>query len=632
MLLIGGNLDWTAGTITGGTQVLNEGTLSVIGTGAILDNATLLNYYRNAKISVNAGGTLDVRNGSSIFNFGNNSNQAWFDVNGGSVTNSAGAASFTNYGLLTLEATFTTGTFVNAGRFNLNGGGSATFAGSATQIELPGAQPPPNNELFFSPLPASPLPAETNFSGGSMTAQGAQGYEVTSGTLTNGRNASTITGNLTNSGGTIDLGDVTYKLNVSGNYTQSAGTLIVHVDAFQQATNSSLAVTGKISLAAMLLVSFTAPKLGPGVTPPWSIITYGNTAGTDFAMPIRTNGPMVIHLTPDQNNTYKIGFPKMKADAANWTEGLPNTVIAANFSDSTDSDFTATISWGDGSVSTASTSDGSICPDTNGLGGWDVNGTHTYDEGTDTITVVVTPTANPSQTFTKMSTVTVADGALTGASTFNGTATVGVPFERVVATFSDANPAATAADFSATITWGDATSSAGVVSAGSNGGWQVSGAHAYAQSGFMSVSVFIQDDGGQKTGGAGIITVSPPPAPAVSLPDLPAAPALVTALPAVPLASTADAAAALPPIPIAPQAPDGMAATASAASPPSAPSGGAPGASAAPPPTVSVPALPDDLLNALAANLAAPTPAAPDGATNPLAAPLATADACFAAL
>src|SRR5256885_13963555 len=52
----------------------------------------------------------------------------------------------------------------------------------------------------------------------------------------------------------------------------------------------------------------------------------------------------------------------------------------------------------------------------------------------------------------------------------------------VVATFDDSNTANVAADFTATIDWGDGTTSAGSVS-GSGGTFSVAGTHTYAANG-----------------------------------------------------------------------------------------------------------------------------------------------------
>jgi hypothetical protein len=65
-----------------------------------------------------------------------------------------------------------------------------------------------------------------------------------------------------------------------------------------------------------------------------------------------------------------------------------------------------------------------------------------------------------------------------------------------VATFTDANPNAAASDFTATIDWGDGTSTSGTVVAQSGGGFAVDGTHTYADEGKYAVSTTIKDVGG----------------------------------------------------------------------------------------------------------------------------------------
>jgi PKD repeat protein len=52
------------------------------------------------------------------------------------------------------------------------------------------------------------------------------------------------------------------------------------------------------------------------------------------------------------------------------------------------------------------------------------------------------------------------------------------------------------ADFTASINWGDQTSSAGVVTSDGSGGFLVNGSHVYAEEGAYSVTVTVSDTGG----------------------------------------------------------------------------------------------------------------------------------------
>jgi hypothetical protein len=88
-------------------------------------------------------------------------------------------------------------------------------------------------------------------------------------------------------------------------------------------------------------------------------------------------------------------------------------------------------------------------------------------------------------------------------------ATEGVAATNVtVSTFSDADPNVPAADFSATINWGDhASASTGTVTALSGGGFGVTGTHTYADEGNYTVSVVITNtaSGQSVTGTTGAV-------------------------------------------------------------------------------------------------------------------------------
>ena len=171
------------------------------------------------------------------------------------------------------------------------------------------------------------------------------------------------------------------------------------------------------------------------------------------------------------------------------TEGAPFSGVVATFTDpdaaATASEYSATITWGDGF-----SSPGTI---TGGGGSFSVTGTHTYaEEGSYPVSVTIVDTDNAANSATTHSTATVGDALLAAAGM---SLTSPQSFNGAVATFTDANAGAPASDFTATIDWGDATSSAGTVS-GSGGSYTVSGSHTYAGTGFFIVKVHIVDDGG----------------------------------------------------------------------------------------------------------------------------------------
>jgi hypothetical protein len=153
----------------------------------------------------------------------------------------------------------------------------------------------------------------------------------------------------------------------------------------------------------------------------------------------------------------------------------------------TPADFTATIDWGDGSPATAGTIGTSS-------GAFVVIGQHTYaDEGAFTVIVSIAdqPPGTGAAKATDSATVTEGDSLSGTPRTF--AAPSGVSFTTTVAIFSDTLTSAVPGDFTATINWGDATSSAGTVSGG-GGSFQVSGTHTYAGTGSFPVMVTLADD------------------------------------------------------------------------------------------------------------------------------------------
>ena len=137
------------------------------------------------------------------------------------------------------------------------------------------------------------------------------------------------------------------------------------------------------------------------------------------------------------------------------TEGVPlNNFEIASFSQSDlsgtqPSDFTATINWGDGHITTGNV--------TAGGPGYEVFGSNTYltpSTATTPFTITVSVTNQAPTTISAPGSANVANAALT--STPVGIApTKGAVFTGLVAGFMDANTFVTPGNFSATINWGD---------------------------------------------------------------------------------------------------------------------------------------------------------------------------------
>ena len=153
-----------------------------------------------------------------------------------------------------------------------------------------------------------------------------------------------------------------------------------------------------------------------------------------------------------------------------------------------------TIAWGDGSTSAGTLASGRVGP---------ILGTHTYTRAG--IYNGSVSWRDPKVTRNVTFSMKVTDAPLS-ASGLTIAARVGAPFSGPVATFLDANPFATPTGFSATVNWGDGTTSAGTVSAGT-GAFIVSGAHAYAGPGVYQTTVAIHDVDGASAQAHGVANV-----------------------------------------------------------------------------------------------------------------------------
>jgi hypothetical protein len=185
------------------------------------------------------------------------------------------------------------------------------------------------------------------------------------------------------------------------------------------------------------------------------------------------------------------------------TEGQPfsGQVATASAACKDASLATAVIDWGDGS----SLSAGTVSESGSELV---ISGSHTYAEaGTYSGSVSGTYRCDGDrERFTSGFVTTVADARLSATGT-SLDETAGEPFTAVVAQFTDANPDATASDFTATVSWGDGSQSSATVAA-SGSGFAVSGSHAYATGGDQMVSVSIADVGGSTAVALTTIVVS----------------------------------------------------------------------------------------------------------------------------
>ena len=315
-----------------------------------------------------------------------------------------------------------------------------------------------------------------------------------------------------------DEGEDTITTTVTRNADQETATMtggasVIEADNLSLTADNFSGNPGQ-TFTNVQVATFTTPFLGNVATDFTTSITWGDgstSAGTvsggggSFSVTgshtYATGGNYTfnVSVTDDapgtasasKTGTATINFAgQMVLNSATEGAVIANGTPVATFSDSnggdTPSDFTATISWGDG-VTTSGTVSG-------GAGTFTVSGGHTYaDEGNDQASVILTHTVDHS-TSTVNGSVAVAEADVLTAHPTSFTVNAHQTFTGTVATFGDSGfPANVAGDFTAAIDWGDGQTTGGTVSGG-NGTFTVSGSHAYAAAGQDTVKVTLADD------------------------------------------------------------------------------------------------------------------------------------------
>lgn len=220
----------------------------------------------------------------------------------------------------------------------------------------------------------------------------------------------------------------------------------------------------------------------------------GATPGTDTVEASFVDSLGTTHTSNDATVTWEA---KIVATGTNISavEGASFNGTVASFTDAdtaaTAGEYTATIAWGD------TTSSAGVVSGPTG-GPFTVSGTHTYaEEGSYAVSVTITDTDFAANTATTSSTATVADAQI--SATCATAASSSTSFSGPVATLTDADPNGAASDYTASIDWGDVTSSAGTVTGPAGGPFTVSGSHTYATTGTFTITTSIADAGGSKT-------------------------------------------------------------------------------------------------------------------------------------
>ncbi len=237
--------------------------------------------------------------------------------------------------------------------------------------------------------------------------------------------------------------------------------------------------------------------------------TSGSTVTATASPAILVNDAALTSTGTAQTFTSTEGASTGSIGVATFQDA--NTSALNEVPPSPGADYTAVINWGDGS-----TSAGSVQP-ANNAGLFNVYGTHTYTgENTAGYQVSVTITDDGGQsTVANNTTVIVKDASLTGLNppTYPSTnipLTTGVNSNAIsVGQFVDADPNGGVSDYTATIYWGDGSSSAAsnfVTSPSPIGDppgtlVNVIGSHTYARKGSYRILVLAYDSDGGPTAG-----------------------------------------------------------------------------------------------------------------------------------
>ncbi len=206
---------------------------------------------------------------------------------------------------------------------------------------------------------------------------------------------------------------------------------------------------------------------------------------------------ITVHVVDQQITAQGVDVSAVEGSAISNVPVATFTAIGPG----TAANFAATIDWGGGTTST-----GTIAARAGG--GFEVRGSRpAYPRfGDFPIGVTITDTVAGGQATTS-STARLSDAPLSSTFKAASPASSTLQFSGVVAMVIDTNPDSVVGDLSASVDWGDGTTSAGTVQAAAGGGYEVAGSRTYATPGSYAVKVAIVSAGGSTTNAAGSIVI-----------------------------------------------------------------------------------------------------------------------------
>ncbi len=270
-------------------------------------------------------------------------------------------------------------------------------------------------------------------------------------------------------------------------------------------------------------------------TPTLTVSTTGST-GLLSINGIQTTfntDPTVVPSTGTATVTVTDAGLIATANSLTGVEGTPTAAgtILATFTDTgganPTTNYSVTINWGDGTGNHVLPNSDITQNGTSNTYSVAVPAHDYHEAGTFAITLSISDLSTPAQTVTVTGNAFITDAALTAAASADLAGTEGASLTGQVASFTDANPTAPVSDFTATIFWGDGTSSVGVVSqpGGVGTAFVVTGTHTYTEdttvTGPYAIQTIITDDDGATTNTGGAPTLANiADAPLIALPGL----------------------------------------------------------------------------------------------------------------
>jgi hypothetical protein len=281
---------------------------------------------------------------------------------------------------------------------------------------------------------------------------------------------------------------------VTGGFTINAvegqgftAALATITDTNQPASEFTATITGGDGTTSQGTIT------GPDQTGVFTVI--GSHAYSEESNAEHGGNPFLISVTITNESSVTVLDQAFVAEAplvgtggytVNTLEGQSFTATVATFTDTggpenATLDYTASIDWGDGTTTAGAISR----PDQNGV--FSVTGTHAYAEESDSFhggPPTITVTISHETVLTVVAdTANVAEAPLAGSGGFTINALEGQAFTATVATFTDTGgPEDPNLDYTASIDWGDGTTTTGSVSGpDQNGVFTVTGSHAYAE-------------------------------------------------------------------------------------------------------------------------------------------------------